>query len=109
MRQWEIYDFPFPTEREPHPFVVLSADDVPENREQPGVNALLCVTLRAGRTAKRHHVQLDESDGLDRATIVSCNVIHYFPKATAGRRHGAVTAERRAAICRVLRSCLRIV
>lgn len=108
MRQWDIFDFPFPSASEPHPFVVLSTDEVIADPNVAGVNALLCMTQRAGKKARAHHVQLDEADGLDRSTIVSCHVIHHFPKAVAGRRRGSVSLARRAAIGRTLRTCFRL-
>ena len=105
MRQWEIYNFPYPSTDQPHPCVIISPDGMIQNPDLAMVNALFCQTLRpANRDLKPIEVRLNGADGLDRPTVVKCHFIHAFPKDEAGERRGLVGYERQQAIRRVLRT-----
>ena len=45
MKQWEIYDFPYPSPAQAHPFVILSPTVLAESGLYEQVNALMCVSL----------------------------------------------------------------
>ena len=74
MKQWDIYTFPYPSEEESHPGVILSPDAVATNDAVETVNVLLCATVRPEtREPKFYEVYLDQEDGLERKTAVkSC-------------------------------------
>lgn len=69
MKQWEIWEFPFP-EGQVHPFVIISSNAVCGHDPLMTVNGLLCTSVRAGREPKPFQTVLDEADGLDRLTAV---------------------------------------
>jgi mRNA-degrading endonuclease toxin of MazEF toxin-antitoxin module len=99
-QQWGIYDFPFPTEDQPHPCIIISSQTVIENPAYDFINCLLCVSFRPGERLKYFQVRLNSADGLDNATIAKCNQIFHFPKSTMGHRRGLVSYPRRQEIGR---------
>lgn len=105
MRQWEIYDFPYPSAGQPHPFVILSPTVMAESGQYEQVNALMCVSLRGKDQPKLRDVRLNGSDGLDGPTLVRCHFIFTLAKSSFGRRRGAVTVARRREISRTLAKC----
>lgn len=96
MRQWEIYFYPYPSEAQPHYFIVLSPDAVAGNPAWARVNALLCQTVRPlTRPAKDTEVYLDRADGFEWKTLVRCEFIYSFEKTKVlGGRKGRVSAAR---------------
>jgi hypothetical protein len=102
MRQWEIYNFPFPTPQDPHPCVIISPDEIADNPQIKQVNCLACQSLRGRDTAKAHEVRLNGADGLDGPTIVKCQMALFFDKDVAGNLRGKVSSERRRMIRRKL-------
>jgi len=99
--------FPFSKERR-HPAVVISNDETCQNPDLEEVNALLCTSAKANREPKTTEVVLDETDGLDRKTMVRCDRIHLLPKARFDDRKGLVTEERRCLIARKIVEVLRL-
>ena len=109
MKQWEIWKFPYPSEDQPHWFVILSATAWCESPNSPVVNGLLCTTLRPpGRELKAHEVRLDAADGMIWDTVVKCVHVHELPKSRAKEQRGPVTPARQRAIARTLRFCLAL-
>jgi hypothetical protein len=103
VKQWEIWEFPFPTASAPHMFVILSPTRLCEDANFESVNGLLCTTVRPlGRAVKPHEVFLDAADGLDWLTSARCNIIFHFAKSAAGARRGSVGVLRRREIARRL-------
>lgn len=105
MKQWEIYDFPYPSAEQPHPFVILSPTVLAESKDYQQVNALMCVSLRGKDQPKLRDVRLNGSDGLDGPTLVRCHFIHTLSKAAFGRRRGMVSQTRQRAISKTLGIC----
>lgn len=97
MKQWEIWEFPFP-EGQVHPFVIISSDTICGHDPLATVNGLLCTSLRAGREPRLFEAVLDASDGLDRRTAVNCVRIHDLRKAERGQKRGEVLHARRPEI-----------
>ena len=109
MKQWEIWEFPFPSADDPHMFVILSPTRLCQDSNFDSVNGLLCTTVRPpGRPARPHEVFLDEADELDWLTAVRCNVVFLFAKAAAGSRRGSVGVVRRREITRKFHSSLEL-
>ncbi len=103
MNKWEIWTHPFPSERDPHPVVIISPQALCANQKVIGVNALACRSLRGDMAAKSHEVILNGADGLDGKTIVDCSLIHVIHKERViGARRGIVTPARRAQILRTV-------
>ncbi len=95
LKQWEIYNFPYPSEKLFHPCVVISNQTLVDNEDYEFINCLLCVSVRADFELKHFHVRLNGADGLDGPTVVKCNEIFHFEKTTAGDFRGAVTSVRK--------------
>jgi hypothetical protein len=106
MRQWDIYLFPFP-EEQPHPVVIVSADDRCLNEDFKFVNGLICTSVRVNRPAKLNEVLLDRADGLDWITAVRCDFLHALPKSGFAEYRGRVSEIRRVEIMRQIVRCLR--
>jgi mRNA-degrading endonuclease toxin of MazEF toxin-antitoxin module len=107
MRQWEIFMFPFNTERR-HPAVIISNEETCQNPDIEEVNALLCTSAKVNRGPKSTEEVLDEADGLDWKTLVRCDRIYLLAKARFDDRKGAVIADRRILIARRIVEVLRL-
>jgi hypothetical protein len=102
MKPWDIFTWSFP-EAGPHPAVILGTED--RLRNKPKVNVLLCSSHRATRRPEVHEVILDESDGLDWATLCKCDLVYAVPAGQLSDKRGTVTAPRRTQIAaRVIRA-----
>jgi hypothetical protein len=109
MRQWEILYFPFPSQAEPHPFVILSVDEIALNPQYLEVNALKCVSVRGAYRLKPNDVWLDQSEGLGGPTVVRCHVMFLLRKGRLPRnRGGAVSVVRRREIARKVNACFKL-
>ena len=107
MRQWDILLCPFPDEKL-HPVVILSVDEWCENEGVLRVNGLLCSSAKLNRGSRKNKVVLDDADGLDRKTGVSCDFIYALPKTDFGGYRGSVSFLRRREIARKVAECLRL-
>ena len=108
MKQWEIYNFPLPSEDDPHPFVIISIDEICANSDLEFVNALQAQTVRPiTRPAKGDEVYLDRADGLDWKTLVKCSTIHLLEKAAFLEERGVVSLVRRRQIIQTLKACFK--
>lgn len=69
---------------------------------KPDVVVLKATTLRAGvtRDAEGLEAILDETDGLDWRTLVTCDLFFTVPKAELSNRRGQVSPVRRRDIAR---------
>jgi mRNA-degrading endonuclease toxin of MazEF toxin-antitoxin module len=107
MHQWDIYTHPF---REgDHPAVILSPDEICQNRDSEEVNVLFAATFRPiARALKRHEVMLDQSDGLDWKTAVRCHKIILVPKEKLRQHRGSVSEIRRREIARKIVEIFRL-
>ena len=94
MKQLDIYAWEFPEGK--HPAVIVSHPA--RIAAKPTVNVLLCSTQRARRAAEVNEVILDESDGLDWATLCKCDLIYDVAKSDLTERRGSVSLTRRRQI-----------
>lgn len=109
MKQWDIWEFPFPSADAPHMFVILSPTRLCADVSFDSVNGLLCTTVRpVGRQVRPHEVFLDAADGLDWLTAVRCNIIFHFAKAAARLQRGSVGTIRRREIARRIHASLEL-
>src|SRR5262249_13176718 len=109
MKQWDIVSYPYPSEAEAHPFVIISPNLVCADPRIQYVNALLCVTLRGAREAQGHEVLLNSADGLEWKTLLNCRMIYQLVKnRVLGAQYprGIVSVARRRQIVRVLNHSL---
>lgn len=104
MNKWEIWTYPFPSEVDPHPVVIISPQVMCANPGVKNVNALACRSLRPDMQPNSYEIVLNGEDGLDGRTVVDCSLIHLVSKAkvVGGIRRGFVSATRRNKIIKVI-------
>jgi len=95
MRQWEIWEFPFPDATMPHPCIVVSPNSVCTDINYPVINVLPCQSLRPGMRRRANEFFIDQSDGLDNETLVKYSVIQALPKTLARIKRGELCETRR--------------
>jgi mRNA-degrading endonuclease toxin of MazEF toxin-antitoxin module len=102
MKPWDIFTWSFP-DAGTHPAVILGTDERLRNKAK--VNVLLCSSHRATRGPELHEVILDQSDGLDWATLCKCDLVYAVPLGQLTNRRGTVTPARRSQIAeRIIRA-----
>src|ERR1043166_9406022 len=95
MRQWDIVLFPFPSEDQPHPMVVISNDRICSSPDFEAVNLLACQTVRPfNRPPQITEVYLNSAEGLEVKTLVRCDFVYVFAKRHALEQRGRVCAAR---------------
>ena len=102
MNAWDIFTWNFP-DAGSHPAVILGTEE--RLKHKPKVNVLLCSSHRATRRPELHEVILDQSDGLDWATLCKCDLVYAVPTKQLSNKRGSVTLGRRPQIAeRVIRA-----
>ncbi|MFA5058329.1 MAG: type II toxin-antitoxin system PemK/MazF family toxin [Opitutaceae bacterium] len=105
--RWDIVFLPaHEKDKEGHPAVVLSADDIMEDDRQLRFNAIVGTKKQPAENADSHHVILDGADGLAFTTLVDCSLVYVAKKTSIMRSGGNVTVHRRQQIQRAVRACL---
>ncbi len=102
MKQWEIWTYDF-ADAGPHPAVVVSHSD--RVARAPLVNVLIGSSQRASRPARENEVLLNSADGLDRETLVKCDLMYLVEKERLYRRRGSLAVERRRALVQRIHAC----
>lgn len=93
-------------DRDGHPAVVLSSDDVMADPKQQRFNAVTGTKKQPAQEARHHHVILDAADGLEFVTLVDCSLVYVARKTSIIRASGQVTVHRRQQIQRGIRAYL---
>ena len=93
-------------DRDGHPAVILSSDDVMADERQQRFNVVLGTKKQPAEQARLHHVILDGADGLEFATLVDCSLVYVARKTSILRPGGLVTVHRRQLIQRGIRGFL---
>lgn len=102
MKQWDIWTCNF-AEAGPHPAVVVSHPD--RVARAPLVNVLIGSSQRATRRPRENELVLNGADGLDRETLVKCDLMYLVEKERLYRRRGCVGAARRRAFVQRINAC----
>ncbi|MDZ4687586.1 MAG: type II toxin-antitoxin system PemK/MazF family toxin [Planctomycetaceae bacterium] len=106
-RRWEIVFLRTDDkDRDGHPAVVLSSDDVMADDRQQRFNVVTGTKKQPAEQARHHHVILDGADGLEFATFVDCSLVYVARKTSILRSSGRVTVHRRQQIQRGIRGYL---
>ena len=107
-KQWDIVWMRVrPTDRDKHPVIILSPDDILADASTTHINILYGSTARTGEQ-RPLRVLLNGSDGLERLTTINCRFIHLVPLANCGEKIGSVSTVRRRQISRTLAQGLRL-
>ncbi len=93
-------------DRDGHPAVILSSDDVMADEKQQRFNVVLGSKKQPAEQARQHHVILNGADGLEFATLVDCSLVYVARKTSLLRSVGLVTVHRRQKIQRGIRGFL---
>lgn len=103
LAQWDVVLVRIrPDDKDPHPAVVISRQDVCEDPRWRRVNVLYGSTRRPAAAATATDVLLNSADGLERMTVVNCDQIWTVDKERIESRYGSVTAERRRSLSRTI-------
>jgi hypothetical protein len=89
-----------PDDRDPHPAVIISGEEIAGNEKLIRVNVLYCSTKRPGIQIEPYQVLLNSADGLDSLTVVDCGIMYVVYKNSIISSWGKVSLERRRAIKR---------
>jgi hypothetical protein len=93
-------------DRDGHPAVILSSEDVMVDDKQQRFNVVVGTKKQPADQARNHHVILDAADGLEFATLVDCSLVYVARKSSVLRSRGTVTVHRRQQIQRAIRGFL---
>ena len=93
-------------DRDGHPSVVLSSDDVMADEKQQRFNVVTGTKKQPAESARNHHVILDGADGVEFPTLVDCSLVYVARKSSILRSSGSVTVHRRQQIQRTIRGYL---
>ena len=108
MKQWDIYQYPFPDPIGHHPVVILTPNEQASNPDLHHVNVLMVVSLRTDRVLKKLEVALNGADGLDHLSAVKVLPIHLIHKKDLGAKRGSVGQTRQKAIAAKIREVYRL-
>jgi len=108
MRQWDIFDFPFPHPMGLHPAVILSPDEATLNPDIKKVNVLVVTTVRPDYRPQRYEVMLNGADGLDHLSRVKVLPVLVVDKAEVGRKRGTLSSTRQKVAAKKIREVYRL-
>ena len=93
-------------DRDGHPAVILSSDDVMADHKQQRFNVVVGTKKQPAEQARNHHVILDSADGLEFTTLVDFSLVYVARKSSLLRSGGLVTVHRRQQVQRAIRGFL---
>lgn len=99
--QWDVVKVRIrPDDRDEHPCIVISPEEVCADERKPLVNILAGTTRRPAATPDSAEITLNGADGLERPTLFSCAHIHQINRGKITTTLGRVVPERRRQIGR---------
>jgi hypothetical protein len=93
-------------DRDGHPAVILSSDDVMADERQQRFNVVVGTKKQPAEQARVHQVILNGADGLEFTTLVDCSLVYMARKSSILRQGGVVALHRRQQIQRGIRGFL---
>jgi mRNA-degrading endonuclease toxin of MazEF toxin-antitoxin module len=107
--QWDVVKVRInPGDRDEHPAVVVSREEVCADERKGLVNVLYGSTKRPADQKSETEVQLNGADGLERLTLFSCAHLYTVHRSKISLRMGRVTPERRRQIGRAIVALYRL-
>lgn len=107
LRRWDIVFLRADEkDRDGHPAVGLSSNDVMADDKQQRFNVVTGTKKQPAEHARHHQVILDAADGLEFPTFVDCSLVYVARKSSILRSGGLVTVHRRQQIQRGIRGYL---
>lgn len=108
-RQWDVIKVRInPDDRDEHPAVVISPDELCADERKTRLNVLYGSTRRPGQHAKAFEVVLNGADGLEHPTVFNCVYFYGVDRRKISASMGRVTAERRRQIGRTIVASYRL-
>ena len=108
-RQWDVVKVRIdPKDKDEHPAVILSPDEIAGVEKHPKLNVLYGTTRRPAYVVGPHEVQLNGADGLERATLFSCGKIYMIDRSKISASLGRVGIERRSQLARRIVASFRL-
>ena len=108
LRQWDVVKVRInPEDRDEHPAIVLSPDDVAGGR-WPKVNVIYGSTKRPAEPVLPGQILLDEADGCDHLTVFDCAFFPVVRKTTITAKLGKVSVNRRRPLHQTIAAALRL-
>lgn len=109
LRQWDIVRVRIrPGDRDEHPAVILTNDDLCADPNWPVLNVLYGSTRRPGRAVRAHEIVLNGADGLDHPTVFSCAHLYTVERGKISARLGQVGPVRRRLLGRTIVATYRL-
>ena len=108
-RQWDVVKVRVnPNDRDEHPAVILSPDEVAGDPRYPKVNVLYGTTKRPRDSVRFGQFILDTADGCEHLTVFDCIFFPVVRKDQISAKLGSVTAARRRPLHQTLAATLRL-
>jgi len=109
IRQWDILKVRINPERDrdAHPAVVISADEICSDMRQLRLNVLFGSKKPPAASRRPYGVLLNGADGLEFLTEVDCGFVHVVSKEKVAGSVGRVTPMRQREIVRRMMECWR--
>jgi mRNA-degrading endonuclease toxin of MazEF toxin-antitoxin module len=110
LSQWDVVKVRInPNDRDEHPAVILSPDELCANPHKAKLNVLYGTTRRpADGGAGEFAVTLNGADGLEHPTNFDCSYVYTIDRARISMRMGRVAHERRRQIGRKIIATFRL-
>ena len=109
MKQWDIVKVRINEhDRDEHPAVVISRDELCADELTERVNVLYGSKLRPAVSARPTEVGLNGADGLEFSTRFNCAFFYTISKTKVSRTLGEVAYERRRQISRKIAEVYRL-
>jgi mRNA-degrading endonuclease toxin of MazEF toxin-antitoxin module len=109
LRQWDVVKVRIrPEDRDEHPAVVISCDELCGDAHRTALNVLYGTTRRPATSADSFEVTLNGADGLERPTLFHCGHLYTVDRRKVTTTLGRVSTERRRQIGRKIVACYRL-
>ncbi len=109
LRQWDVVKVRIdPKDKDEHPAVIISPDEIAADSKNTKINVLYGTSRRPAAELGTHEVQLNGSDGLERATVFSCVKVYLVSPEKISARLGRVGIERRRQLARKIVAGFRL-
>lgn len=109
LRQWDVVRVRFrATDRDRHPAVVISNDEICADARVGRVNVLHGTKTAPGNPPRIHQALLNSADGLEFLTAMDCAYLYSIAKSEITEHLGTVSLERRRILKRTIIAAHRL-
>jgi hypothetical protein len=109
LRQWDVIKVRInPEDRDEHPAVVVSPEELCADPRKQKINVLYGSTRRPAQSVRPYEVVLNGADGLDHQTLIDCVYFYGVDRRKITAVVGRVAQERRRQIGRTIVASYRL-